>query len=361
MNVHDYSGLSEEQQKIIDDESPNIFVESCAASGKSRTIVEKIKKEVAANKGQVVAFTFTVAAAEEIQERVGDIPIDNLYIGTIHAYCLQLLTDIGLESEAFDYIDLGDFDGLCYMISEHQELVPDIYCVICDETQDCTAEQLELVCDLLKPQKRFIAFDKRQSIYGWNGARPDLLDYYIKKYNTTIKYLDDNYRNKSEILEFAKNIIRPAGIGYQDYSRAVRGEGGQVIVVDYSPEAIARTLAKRQDFGDWMILVRNNNQFNRIEMALNKYQVPYQFIQSERFQSENETEKDTNCVRLMTIHTAKGLESKNVVVIGARLITLEERRLSYVGATRARDLLVWTTSCRTKGKQLKQSYNWEKN
>ena len=63
-------------------------------------------------------------------------------------------------------------------------------------------------------------------------------------------------------------------------------------------------------------------------------------------------------VKVLTIHTAKGLESENVIVIGARFYNLEEKCISYVAATRARDLLVWTIM-NTKPKRMRQTSNWE--
>ena len=59
-------------------------------------------------------------------------------------------------------------------------------------------------------------------------------------------------------------------------------------------------------------------------------------------------------VKVLTIHTAKGLEADNVVVIGARFRDIEERCVSYVAATRARNLLVWTES--NKNKRPKAAY-----
>ncbi len=68
-----------------------------------------------------------------------------------------------------------------------------------------------------------------------------------------------------------------------------------------------------------------------------------------------EDDKNEDCVSLMTIHAAKGLEFKNVYVVGleenlfpsqmalqSRAELEEERRLFYVGITRARERL-WLT------------------
>ena len=61
-------------------------------------------------------------------------------------------------------------------------------------------------------------------------------------------------------------------------------------------------------------------------------------------------------VKVLTIHTSKGLEAKNVVVIGARGWNTEEKRIQYVAATRAMDLLLWTTPA---PKRKKKYVDWE--
>ena len=53
-------------------------------------------------------------------------------------------------------------------------------------------------------------------------------------------------------------------------------------------------------------------------------------------------------INWVTIHTAKGLEADNVVVIGARYRDIEEKCVNYVAATRARNLLVWAYKTNTR-------------
>ena len=57
-----------------------------------------------------------------------------------------------------------------------------------------------------------------------------------------------------------------------------------------------------------------------------------------------------NRVKVLTIHTAKGLENKNVIVTGARLYNEEERKIAYVAATRAEQSLYWCPSICRRGK-----------
>jgi superfamily I DNA/RNA helicase len=63
-------------------------------------------------------------------------------------------------------------------------------------------------------------------------------------------------------------------------------------------------------------------------------------------------------VKVLTIHSAKGLEADNVIVIGPKFYNLEERCISYVAATRARNNLYWTKMPNKTRKQNMVS-NWE--
>ena len=65
-----------------------------------------------------------------------------------------------------------------------------------------------------------------------------------------------------------------------------------------------------------------------------------------------------NTVKVLTIHTAKGLEANNVIVVGAKFFNTEERCVSYVAATRARNLLVWTRMP-NRAKKMNMTNNWE--
>lgn len=349
--------LSKLQEKILSNRADNVFVESAAASGKTLVLIEKTRQFINDNKGLVVAFTFTNAAAEEMSTRLGEYNKDNVFVGTIHSYCLRLLLSHGI-TKALDYVEEQLFDKLFSLLKEHLDCVSPVYAVLCDEMQDCNEEQFEFIFDILQAEKRFCCYDKRQSIYRWRDAHPEYIDSYINSTDGVVEYMNENYRNGSNILSFAKSIILQAGYDYRDGSVAIR-DGGRVVTVDYSPTAIAKTIKRMGNYKDWFILTRTNDQSDEMMYYLEKEGIPASsFKRAQLTNAELYKKLQNDDVKVLTIHTSKGLEAKNVVVIGARFYDLEEKCVSYVAATRARDLLVWAT-IPTKPKRARMTSNWE--
>ena len=353
--------LSKLQQEIINNNDNVIFVDAAAASGKTALIVEKIKKELAEKKGTVVAFTFTNAAAEEMYERVGKVEESELFIGTIHSYCVRLLLSYGVD-QAIQYCESQWFDKLFQLVKQHPGCIKPVYCLICDEMQDCNDSQFEFIFDMISAKKYFCCYDRRQSIYRWNGAHPEYITDYINKIGATVLSLNENYRNANSILTFAKNIIATAGYDYRDNSKSMRGISGKVVSdIEYSPHAIAKTLSQMKDnFGEWFVIARTNEQVDEIARAMVACGVPYDTFKRAELDNKELTKKmKENTVKVLTIHASKGLEANNVIVVGARFYNIEEKCISYVAATRARNALYWTKSPNKK----KSTYgisNWEK-
>jgi superfamily I DNA/RNA helicase len=203
--------------------------------------------------------------------------------------------------------------------------------------------------------------DHRQSIYRWNGAYPDYLINLAQRPEVTTYELNENYRNGSNILAFAKNIIMAAGYDYRDSSIPMRDIGGKVIPdIEYSPLAIARTIKQYGNYGEWFVLTRTNAQLDEIAYFLTKEGVPNDTFKRSELDNKQLAEKmSQNTVKVLTIHTSKGLEANNVIVIGAKFFNTEERCVSYVAATRARNQLVWTRMPNKK-RAASMTSNWER-
>jgi DNA helicase-2/ATP-dependent DNA helicase PcrA len=72
----------------------SVFLVACPGSGKTRTLAYKIALELSkleSKKKRIIAITYTNRAADEIKDRVEllGVDTDQLWIGTIHAFCLD--------------------------------------------------------------------------------------------------------------------------------------------------------------------------------------------------------------------------------------------------------------------------------
>ena len=338
--------LSKQQRAIVESTEPCVVVVASAASGKTRCLSERVKwllaKGVPAE--EIVAITFTNAAADEIQERVGNPP--GLFIGTIHSLANYYLRSAGIDTSKV----LNDerFDDLFKLIKKHPDCVKPVTHLIVDEAQDSTPEQFEFLLDMITPKNYMLLADHKQAIYRFAGATPDYILNLMESPEVMTYDLNENYRNAPEILRYAQDMIRTLGYEYEDYSIPMRTQRGRIVNVDYSEKGICTTIKRyvtegKSKYKDWFVLTRTNAELENIRIALKKEGVPCDTFKKAQLTNKGLKEKmEEDTVKVLTIHTAKGLEADNVVVIGARWRDIEEKCINYVAATRARNLLVWT-------------------
>lgn len=347
--------ISKKQDAIIHARESRVVVIASAAAGKTTVLTERVKYllEQGVNPLKIVVITFTNAAAESLYERVGQ--VQGLFIGTIHSYANYLLRSAGIDTS--DMLDQEQFDLLFPTIKANLHCIKEVEHLLLDESQDSTEVQLDFMLDMVKPKNYMLVGDFRQSIYRFAGAEPDYLLNLSKDPTVQTYDLNENYRNGRRILEYAKYLIGLAGYDYYDHSLAMRPIDGKVVEVEYSPTAIARTIKKMGNYHDWFVLTRTNDQCDEMMRELGREDVPCStFKRSQLTNKELYHLMDEDKVKVMTIHTSKGLEAPNVVVIGAKFYNIEEKCVSYVAATRARDLLVWA---RTQPRNRRTVSSWE--
>ena len=87
--------LSPEQKEIVKATEGAHLVLASAGSGKTRVLTERVKRLLGSQQRRyrVLALTFTNRAAEEMKERLKDVPDlgDRSFVGTIHAFCQVVL------------------------------------------------------------------------------------------------------------------------------------------------------------------------------------------------------------------------------------------------------------------------------
>jgi superfamily I DNA/RNA helicase len=351
--------LSKVQQEIVETKANKVVVMSVPASGKTAVLTERVKYllEQGEKPSSIVVITFTNAAAEEMKKRIGDIG-QGTFINTIHSYANYLLLSHGIDTS--DILVDENFDGLFERVSDNLDCIMPVKYLLVDEAQDCDTNQFQFLLEYVNPENYFFVGDIRQTIYEWRDSRPDILFGMMNDPDVTVYKLNENYRNGTEIISYAKFIIDHLGYKYKDNTIPARNERGRVVKMEYSLDAVAdKILFGDGDFKDWFVLTRNNDQLKEILEGLNAQGIPAETFKKSEVNSDTLRQKlENDTVKVLTIHAAKGLEAKNVIVVGAywRPTDAESYRIAYVAATRAKDLLVW---CQAPKKKKTAIVSWE--
>ena len=353
--------INDVQKEIITTNKSKVFVSSAAASGKSETLVNRIRYLL--NQGiepkKIVAITFTNNAASVMLERLGN--PDGLFIGTVHSYCNYLLRVNQIDTSKI--LNDEQFDELFSLIEKNQSCFKEVDYLLVDEAQDSTALQFKFF-ELIHPKNFMYFFDIRQSIYGWADADPDYLVEKMRDPEITIYRMNQNYRNLPDILFFAKRFVWRLGYRYEDDSVAMRNKGrGSVIEVEGTPSTfidLMKDINKEgYNWGDWFLLCRNNIDVDFFQNFLNKKNIPNDtFKQGDLTNQQIKEKMEHNSVKVLTVHSSKGLENKCVLAYNLWAYKDEEARICYVAATRAMDKLVWAKPP-SKKKKKKKIENWE--
>ncbi|XAZ26212.1 ATP-dependent helicase (plasmid) [Sinorhizobium sp. B11] len=284
------------QQQLALDHPGNLLLKACPGSGKTRTIVARLVKEVEEVRGTpfaVACITYTNAAVSEIDSRVAAhlMPDDqiNYVVSTIHSFCLHHIlrpfasrvagfsgTMKVLTSERNEFTEIADraaelvgrydlrfedyvrFGGIGLDASgafigsaleddmiaraaphfmrlaaergfiDFASILYHSYCLLrddpevsrsvatkfrsflIDEFQDTTEIQVEIL-RLLHQEGRsrfFLVGDPAQSIFGFAGARPELIDPFADEIGAKRDLsLSWNFRSSPAVVEHAERLF----------------------------------------------------------------------------------------------------------------------------------------------------------
>jgi DNA helicase-2/ATP-dependent DNA helicase PcrA len=243
-----------------------------------------------------------------------------------------------------------------------------------DEMQDVNAAQFRLLRALVADEPDlFVVGDPNQSVYGWNGADPQLLADLPRVFpGTRVIRLDDNHRCSPGIVRLAAAALDNPAFGLI----STREEGSVPTVAEHvTDRAEAQWVARQawlahrpgRRWSHIAVLARTNAQLRTIADALGNQRIPFTLASGELGPAsdlgtpvDDETSgrqavatKDewSDGIVLSTFHRAKGLQWPCVFVIGLSegLVPIasgrsqaaldEEQRLLYVAMTRAEDEL----------------------
>ena len=361
--------LSEEQyQIIISDIKQNIRIIAASGSGKTSTIICRIKYLIdqQVDPERILVTTFNVESAESIKNKLielfGFLPkvcvgtIDSIACKYYYRYFKQNF-NVGI-SEYATYL-------LKYLRSEGNTISSIYQYIFFDEFQDVNETQFQILnCFYNYGCYQTVIGDDSQNIYSFRGSNIKYILNLEQHFKNLKTYkLVNNYRSTPEIIYLANDSIKFNTEQIQKEMIPTKKSIGFIPVVKYfnnpsiqNNEIIKNILEFNKNgipFEEIVVLCRNNSPLKILEEAIEKLnkktgnQIKYVSLIND--DSDTKPKMKPNHITLTTIHKAKGLEWQIVFVIDCcdskfpsetdKLSINEERRLFYVAVTRAKQYL----------------------
>ena len=193
------------------------------------------------------------------------------------------------EQGLFDFDDLL-IEALCLLLEDNEEARS--FCsrfsyLLVDEFQDISPLQYELICQWNRYGKElFVIGDPDQSIYGFRGAKPELMLYMKQEFPSlrTIS-LTVNYRSTEFITGAAARVILHNDTRFYKRVQSFRGRGQNVLVQEvleeqeeaqYVTEEIQKKLDQGIKPGEIAVLFRAAVQARMISEILSEHRIPFE-------------------------------------------------------------------------------------
>ncbi len=283
-----------------------------------------------------------------------------------------------------------------------RQLLAQVQVIAVDEFQDIDAAQYELFHLFALPARDVCVIgDPDQSIYGFRGASPEFFTRMQSDFPAARRLvLRENYRSAPAILTASAGMLHQGAAPAPEERliphlqsdlriqfHAAASDLAEALFVVEQIESLmggtshyaldSRSAAPEQagacSFGDFAILLRSRLLADPLEEVLRKSGLPFKRIADQYEQDRTDLVHGAEAIpasgaeassplildprgdriQILTLHAAKGLEFPVVFIIGCEENLLpfafgstgdiaEERRLFYVGMTRARERLYLT-------------------
>lgn len=350
-------------------------IHGAAGSGKTMILVYRAQVLAAATQPgrPILVLCFNRTLADRIGGMLRARGVDErVQVRTFHSWCEDLVRSYQISLPAG--LKRGNYqaytEGLARAVERAVEtgLVPggQYTAVLIDEAHDFEEAWLRIATTMVDPatQSLLVLYDDAQSIYQKQRRKFSLSSVGIKAVGRT-SILKLNYRNTAEVLALAAHcaagLLANEDAAAHDDDRirqvvpASAGRRGPLPVLvaarhardeaEAIAERIAEVLANGWSASDCGVLCRFKHLMAPIEAALRARRIPVQSMDSLK---ASQLDWSQPSVKLLTLHSAKGLEFKLVVLAGLQAMPQkdqpleEEMRLVYVGMTRATEQLVMT-------------------
>ena len=252
-----------------------------------RTILRKLGPETYDNEETLVSVMNQLGIIS-----CNMIDIENYYSRDMSGN--DFVTTYRLYKEYKERNGLIDFDDMvteCYKLLKDRpdilERIRELYpFIMVDEYQDTNMIQYEILKMLAHPRDNiYVVGDDDQSIYGFRGARPDIMHKFTKEFrNASTLQLSNNFRCPKEIVELSSSIIADNKKRYGKSLKSVVSSKGQVTIDDMRTQTdeynlilsrLQKAFKKGVSPSDIAIIYRTNLGPRRLMYKLSSYNVPF--------------------------------------------------------------------------------------
>lgn len=347
-------------------------IHGVAGSGKTMILVFRAQQLAAAARPDqpILVLCFNRTLAQRISTLLRERGVDeNLVVcRTFHAWCQDMVRAYQLDVPQ----DLqGDayWQALVHTVNRAVQtgLVPggQYLALLIDEAHDFDETWLQMAARMVNPASNslLVLYDDAQSIYQRQRRKFSFASVGIQAQGRT-SVLKLNYRNTAEVLalamQCAANLVaeRPESEdAVQTVHPATAGRRGPLPVLieaanpaeeaELIAERIAKAVSEGKLLNDIAVLFRTRHRIDGVTSALQRKGIAVQAMQA---QGATRFDWSRPSVKLITMHSAKGLEFPLVVIAGLDSMPWkdepleEEVRLLYVGMTRSTHELVLTAA-----------------
>lgn len=218
---------------------------------------------------------------------------------------------------------------------QYEDIHDFIYCIEVEKVHNYVSDNI-LTCN---------------SIYGFKGGNVNIMLNLANSGEFNVLPITTNYRNSKEVLDLASKIINQ--VNNKIHKKIIIPEDrtdGEVFIGTKKQlkDILELVIAPDQNLKDWFILVRTNKDLLEVQDLLSDMRIRNTSFRREGLSlSDLNNLMNYNSVKVLTVHTSKGLEAKNVILYGNFPVNVpkyrnnqEERKVMYVGITRAKETLV---------------------
>jgi len=344
-------------------------IHGAAGSGKTMILIFRAQFLAAAARPDqpVLVLCFNRTLADRIDAQLRQRGVDErVQVRTFHSWCSDVVNSYQLSVP--QAADTREYYRVLVQTVERAletRLVPDgqYTALLVDEAHDFEDAWLRMAGRLvnLATNSLLVLYDDAQSIYQKKRRTFNFASVGIEARGRT-SILRLNYRNTAEVLALAvhcaHSLLEGAGDGRGEdeiplVQPASAGRRGAMPVLlqgrdereeaELIAERIAAANAAGTPLGDIGVLFRAKFLMRPIEQALGRRKLPVQSMNAQAFRRFDWNKPS---VKLLTMHSAKGLEFPLVFVAGLQALPMKDEcledaaRLVYVAMTRATHELV---------------------